>query len=219
MSYGIGCKALAGGLLVLNLAAVTTASGAESSELLPLHDEGPGGDAVPVTKETLRRTIADLELLTAFEREQLLPWLSNQIAAYPEVMTRGQLSDALDEQVARLDAQLPQSVLDEEALLAIEATPPMTQERASFEALMRQQVPLPPSIEIRHRIETLTLDARRPEVGLNQAMELAGLIDRLEDPVTQETLREFLEDRLEILQADLPEEAGPRSHGEGVVTQ
>lgn len=163
---------------------------------------------------TLRVAIASLDLLNPPERERVIPWLVGAIGRQPDVRVRARLSETLRETLARLTVQAPEGepqVSWRPGL--IEETPAVLKERQQFERAVRSQAQQPVLSEdaIRRKIETLTLDPTQPEVALNQAMELGGVINRLEDVETRKTLRVFLGDRLEVLQADLPEPDPPSS--------
>lgn len=165
------------------------------------------GESEPVDvieEVTIRQTITDLDLLSPQERNQLLPWLFSAITQQPDAFVQGQLSQALDEKLARL-ADRPDGTDPQQGPEGfVEEIPGVAEEQESVAALLKQQqAPLPSEDEIRKHIDALTVDSKEPEVGLTQAMEIAGVIDRIEDLELQGTLRKVLEDRLVALQANL----------------
>ncbi len=182
------------------------ASGTTEDSVGLLPSEAPRedrGQPQNVDELTLRQTIAALDLLTEPERAQLLPWLFNAIAQQTDAHLHGELTRALDEKMAQLDFQTDRSAArGGGGELQPEDIPGVAQEQDSFEAVLkREQGPVPPEEEIHKQIDALILNPEKPEVALTQAMEIAGVIERIEDESVRISLRRVLEDRVMALQA------------------
>lgn len=161
------------------------------------------GQLQNVDELMIRQTIAALDLLTQLERAQLLPWLFNAVAQQTDARLHGELARILDEKMAQSALHTDRAIaggVDEE--LHPEDIPGAAQEQASFEALLqREQGLLPPEEEIRKQIDALVLNPEKPEITLTQAMEIAGVIERIEDESVRLSLRRMLEDRVTAFQA------------------
>ncbi len=152
----------------------------------------------------LRKTIDVLEVMTEAERQQVLPWLLNEIAQQPDPQKEGELDQALRGMLLKLarEAGQPEGTLYQLKALPIEESPSSVHERESFEALLQeQQKPAPLEDDIRQQIDALTPDPKQPGIALTQAMDLAGVIDHVDDQQTQAMLRSLLQDKIAAMQA------------------
>lgn len=150
-------------------------------------------------ERVVRQTISAFDSLTEAERRRFLPWIASAIARQ-DIRTQDDLERLLEEKLTqasyRSEVREPEDSLPD--LPAAAAT------QASFNALVeRMERSTLPEPELRRAIADLALDPDIPEVGLTWAMELAGMIDRMEDTTQQTMLRQLLEDRLETLQVSL----------------
>ncbi|MBI2105048.1 MAG: hypothetical protein HYT90_05700 [Candidatus Omnitrophica bacterium] len=155
--------------------------------------------------DLIRRTLIALDAMSEAEREDLLPWLVQTIARQGDAHLEGQLSEALDEKLAQLAGAEASGALTDERLLPLGEEVGLSGDaRERFEALLqREQQALPSAEDIRTQIDALVLDPERPGVALGHAMEIAGVIDHIEDPHLQTSLMRYLEDKLAALQATL----------------
>jgi len=163
-----------------------------------------GAQSPRVDASVVREAITVLDVMTEAERQQLLPWFLNAIAQQSDPHVEGELTRMFREALARL---APQEGEGTETLSKIREEPPeespnAIQERESFEALLRErQTPPPSDAEIRKQIDELTFNPKQPGIALTQAMDLAGVIDRIQDQDAQETLRGLLQDKIAAMQA------------------
>ena len=159
-------------------------------------EQGPQSESI-ADVPTIRQAIAVLDELTESELDQWLPWLVNMIHGQPDVHIASRLSQSLDEKLERLRGQPHQA----EATESVGEVRFTDQERTGFEALFKRELaPSPPEKEIRRQIDALVLDPKKPELALNQAVEIAGAIEHIQNPDLRAALMRFLEDRLMALQ-------------------
>ena len=176
--------------------------------LLGLAASRANADSSDVVEAALiRRTIVVLDEMTQAEREQLLPWLVNTISRQSDVHIESRLSEALDQKLAQLAEQANASATtQQEQPVSADEIGLAGEERESFQTLLGREQQAPASEEdLRKQIDALALvfDPKKPEVALNQAVEIAGIIERIQDPNLKTNLQRFLEDRLTALQAHL----------------
>lgn len=160
--------------------------------------------AAPSDEARLAQTIEALDSLSASEREQVLPSVLEAISRQSDPYIEGRLSVLLEQRLASWTRQSQTAIAVGQAEQEVEDRVGTAQEEKSFESLRKQwEEPLPSEHELRYQIEQLTLDPKAPELGLTKGMEIAGVIDRIQDPELQTTLRKFLESKLVGLQNDL----------------
>jgi len=153
-------------------------------------------DRQVVTESSLSETIVALDSVSPQERPHVLRDLFTAINRLDDVYARSRLIQALDAKLAELPT--------EEAPVQQEEIRGDPEALKSFAALAKQRRELldhmPTPKELRKQIAALTYDPKQPEICLGKAMEIANIIDHIEDPDRQGDLREALTERLVDLQ-------------------
>ncbi len=192
------------GVLLLPGGAVRAAG-----EELSQDQASPVPAAQAAEEAEIRLAIRELDQLSLDQQAEQVVWITNAIGQQPDPQIAGLLSRALDEKLAEMAEQAGGSdalhqAWDEasQPVQADAGSEAAAREQESINALTAQATrPIPSEKELRIQIDQLTID---PELGLNKAVELQELIDRVDNPELQASLRAYLQERLNTLQGVTP---------------
>lgn len=167
--------------------------------------------AEPAGESAIRRAIQELDAVPDEQRSDQILWISNAIGQEEDSHTAGLLSGVLEEKLEQMAKAaggreaLQQSLEKSSDASLVEGSSVSAGEQESLLVLMAQaNRPIPPEEELKKQIDALAYDPEHPEIGLNKAVEIGSVIDRISESSQRDGLRSYLQQRLEAIQQDAP---------------